>query len=203
MRNTQRSTQKGVNSYERRELINKTLVLGASILILTITLVSLRDKSIAIHMGVAAIFTIFLIVLSKQIISTYKRTFIVFDDIGVIFNGKRVKYNELIAASTYHIKIIQDKSNRHSRTYWTEEYYYRCFSLDFKVKDILIGYFFEESSMGLNEISDKIEVQNKMNGYCETYRNNEPYLYKFSEDDFHSLYTRIKKLGLEINSIRK
>jgi len=203
MKDIRKKIQKGENLYEKKDLVNKVLVLGVSVIVLIIVLVSMRSQNTQILAGIVAVYTIVAILLIRQIISIFRRTFLVFDDAGVIYNGKRVKYNELISVSTYHIQIIQDKKSSYSETYWTEEYYYRCFSLDFKVKDILIGYLFEESAMGLNEINDKHEIKDRMKGYSETYRNSEPYIYMFSEDDFQSIYERVNKQGIEIKSIRK
>lgn len=162
----------------------------------------MRDQILVVRWGMFAMLITPLFFLIRQIISIYKRVYMDFNANGLVFNGLKVVFDDLLSVSRYYVKVIKPRYNRYSRTFWHEEYYYRCCNLRFKFKDILIGYLFEESSMGLNEIIDPTEIQDKMKGHCEIYRGNEPYIYIFSEDDFRSIYSNIVKRGIKVETIR-
>ena len=126
-----------------------------------------------------------------------------FDGDGLSCDGRKMPFDDLLSVSRYYIKIVKTGHDRYSNVFCYEEYYYRCCNLRYKYKDILIGYLFEESSRGLNEIVDPAEIQRKIKGYCEIYNGNEPYIYIFCEDDFRSIYSNITKRGIKIETIKK
>lgn len=202
MNSIQVNKHKGINQYEKKELTKYLLVQFFFTTTLIVVLIAVDTNDLEFFWGIGGTYILLSFFLVKKILTTYNQAYLSFDHYALGLNGKKLIYSDLKSASALHIRIIESKRNNYSNNIWSDEYYYRCLNLNFKTKDILIGYLFEESSIGMTEIYDKTYLHKRMKGFCETYHGNEPYMYIFSEEDFNSIYSQIKKGGIKIETIR-
>ncbi|MBK3519900.1 hypothetical protein [Carboxylicivirga marina] len=195
---TQRKKIIGINNYERQVFNAELIKLSVTIVVFIVIafMAAVADRFNLYLATIAIILLSATIYYTNRSIASYKRMQLIFDYSGVVFNGKHMRYQDLKTASAYFIHVRQDRSSRYAT--WTEDYYYRCFSLRFKLKDIMIGYIFETYGEVPTAKDYRNEIEEKINGRCETYHNDTPYIFIFTEDDFALIYSKIKKLNLEI-----
>ena len=193
--------QKGINPYEKSELKNYGIQITITFIIILFFVVLGQGINSIIFWPVLLTILAILSFIVKKARITFKRMYLTFDKVGYLIDDDRVRYNEIKSISTYYLHVLKDKRTRY--TSWTEETYYRCFSINSEGKDIMFAYMFEESAPGIHEIYDKREINGKIDGYCEVYHNSEPYMYYFSEQDFLKIYSTLKNNKVEINTVRK